>query len=711
MDNIEELKADAERAYQLGDKDLALRIYKKIDSLAPSLNQTFSTPDQLTGEIDKLRKSGDIQNADALQAELDRQIAKGSFSGTKDKIIQASQPEPQNTDSPLLNFARGISATGNKAMLGLNELLPFTKDAQWLKNQQEQVAAEQEWMKNAPTSSKVGEFTGNVINAIPAAMVAPEASATVGGAALLGGLQNYLTTPGNANQRSIAGLEGTAGGAGGVLLGKALKPLAEPISRFFKPASEEVVQRTANEMTDEAILKTIQDSGIDITGMSPETLSGLKSSIMSSIKTGVKPDTAALVRKAEFETLGIKPTLGQITRTPEQFSQERNLRGLIPSISNRFVEQGQKMRGLLDELSSGSQEPYAAGKSIMSPLEQYHNEQKTVIDNLYKAARNSDGRYAQVNTQQFSQMANDKLDQEMLGGQLPSDIRNMLNDISSGKIPLNVNNLVQADTVFSNAQRTANAAGNKNASLAISYVRDALNNADIVEGAGQDTKALFDTARKAAADHFATLRKIPALDDVVNNNAVNDTFVKKHILSNSDTDQVKGLTAFLQDKAPDAFQQAKAQVGQHLEDAALGVNPAGDAEFRPDAFKKALDKFGTEKLSAFYNADEIERLYSMAKVGAYINKPPAASTVNASNTGAMLMQNAPAIGKMLGSIPGASIAKGAFDLGSRYKAGANALQAEVPTSKMMFPDQYSLSNKIKEALPVMGGLLGMGVSR
>ena len=127
----------------------------------------------------------------------------------------------------------------------------------------------------------------------------------------------------------------------------------------------------SNEMTDEAILKTIQDSGIDITGMSPETLSGLKSSIMSSIKTGVKPDTAALVRKAEFETLGIKPTLGQITRTPEQFSQERNLRGLIPSISNRFVEQGQKMRGLLDELSSGSQEPYAAGKSIMSPLEQY----------------------------------------------------------------------------------------------------------------------------------------------------------------------------------------------------------------------------------------------------------------------------------------------------------------------------------------------------
>jgi hypothetical protein len=77
----------------------------------------------------------------------------------------------------------------------------------------------------------------------------------------------------------------------------------------------------------------------------------------------------------------------------------------------------------------------------------------------------------------------------------------------------------------------------------------------------------------------------------------------------------------------------------------------------------------------------------------------------------MLMQNAPAIGKMLGSIPGASIAKGAFDLGSRYKAGANALQAEVPTSKMMFPEQYSLSNSIKQALPVMGGLLGMGVSR
>jgi hypothetical protein len=77
----------------------------------------------------------------------------------------------------------------------------------------------------------------------------------------------------------------------------------------------------------------------------------------------------------------------------------------------------------------------------------------------------------------------------------------------------------------------------------------------------------------------------------------------------------------------------------------------------------------------------------------------------------MLMQNAPGIGKMLGSIPGASMAKGALDIGSNYRAGANALKAEVPTSKMMFPDQYSLSNKIKEALPVMGGLLGMGLSR
>jgi hypothetical protein len=711
MDNIEELRADAERAYKLGDKELALSIYKKIDAQAPSLNQTFSTPDQLTGEIDKLRKGGDIQNADALQAELERQTAKGSFSGTKDKLIQASQPAQQNTDSPLLNFARGIEATGNKAMLGLNELLPFAGDSNWLNKQREQVAAEQEWMKNAPTSAGVGEFTGNVIKALPALAIAPAASATVGGAALLGGLQNYLTTPGNANQRSIAGLEGSVGEAGGVLIGKVLKPLAAPIARLLKPASEEVVQRTANEMTDDAVLRTMQDSGVDVTGMSPETISSLKQTIMNVIKTGVKPDTAALVRKAEFETLGIKPTLGQITRDPAQFSQEKNLRGLIPSLTNRFVEQGQQMRGLLDTLSSGSQEAYAAGKSIISPLEQYQAEQKSVIDNLYKAARNSEGRYAQVNTQQFSKMANDKLDQEMLGGQLPSDIRNMLNDISSGKIPLNVNNLVQADTVFSNAQRTANVSGNKNAALAISYVRDALNNADIVEGSGKDTKALFDTARKAAADHFATLRRIPALDDVVNNNAVNDTFVKKHILLNPDTDQVKGLTAFLQDKSPDAFQQAKAQVGQYLEDAALGVNPAGDAEFRPDAFKKSLDKFGIEKLSAFYDADEIEKLYSMAKIGAYINKPPAASTVNVSNTGAMLMQNAPGIGKMLGSIPGASMAKGALDIGSNYRAGANALKAEVPTSKMMFPDQYSLSNKIKEALPVMGGLLGMGLSR
>ena len=39
-------------------------------------------------------------------------------------------------------------------------------------------------------------------------------------------------------------------------------------------------------------------------------------------------DTAAALRKADFESLGQQPLLGQITRDPMQFARERNLRGI-----------------------------------------------------------------------------------------------------------------------------------------------------------------------------------------------------------------------------------------------------------------------------------------------------------------------------------------------------------------------------------------------
>ena len=119
-----------------------------------------------------------------------------------------------------------------------------------------------------------------------------------------------------------------------------------------------------------------------------------------------------------------------------------------------------------------------------------------VVDEAYNAARDSAGRYVDLDHVGFVKAANDALDEGMLGHYLPAQVRNMLNDVSTGKIPLNVEPLaVQMDSVLSAAQRGALPAERK----ALGVVRDALNSADPANNTGADALAAFHGARKLAA--------------------------------------------------------------------------------------------------------------------------------------------------------------------------------------------------------------------
>jgi hypothetical protein len=61
-----------------------------------------------------------------------------------------------------------------------------------------------------------------------------------------------------------------------------------------------------------------------------------------------------------------------------------------------------------------------------------------VVDDAYNAARDSAGRYVDLDNVGFVKAANDALDEGMLGALPAGQVRNMLKDVSTGKIPLNV---------------------------------------------------------------------------------------------------------------------------------------------------------------------------------------------------------------------------------------------------------------------------------
>jgi hypothetical protein len=208
-----------------------------------------------------------------------------------------------------------------------------------------------------------------------------------------------------------------------------------------------------------------------------------------------------------------------------------------------------------------------------------------------------------------------------------------LNEISSGKIPLNVNNLVQTDSVLSAAQRASHAKGDSAAAMAIGKVRDALHASPIESTAGDEAKAAFDVARKAAGERFGLQKAIPALKDAVDGKTSSDDFVKKYIL-NGKTDDVSKLASFLKDKSPESHAQAKSQIGEYLNAAAFGVDTAGDTPFATARFSKALANLGDDKLAAFFTSDEISKLKQLSRVGAYIHAIPNAAPVSTSNSGA-----------------------------------------------------------------------------
>jgi hypothetical protein len=548
--------------------------------------------------------------------------------------------------------------------------------------------------KYAPTLGRIGqaiESAGFNVGAPAASLGGKVANAAlrVGGGAVTGGAAAGLINPENAGTGAVMG---GALGAISPIINRAVEGVA---SKFIKPSGAD--QTAFNGATDEAINKVALDLNIKPSELPQDTVNLIKKQVLDAFKQGKQVDPAALLRQKEFEKLGIQPLQGQITRDPTQFAQELNLRGVSPDISGRLQQQNTAMQGIFGKPAMGASEPYQAGSQLAEALGKYQTGQKADISKLYEAARSEGGRFAGVDVPTFSKTANEALDSQMLGRFVPEQVKGLLNDISSGKLPLNVNNLVQVDSVLSQAQRNADAAGQK----AIGVIRDALNNAPIESGAGEAAKKAFDIARQTARANFAQQEAIPALKAVAEGTATPDTFVKQFVIRGK-TDEVKRMAELLKNQSPEAFGQAKLQVADDIRRAAFGENIASDAPVSPERLAKKLRELGTDKMAAFFSPEEIANYQTANRVASYIQKHPNASPVNTSNTLVSQLMTNPVTNlaaKGLEVIPGGSAAIGAVKAATgavkNQMAASQAMNAKVPSTNLQLTEgQRKLLGKI-----------------
>lgn len=463
----------------------------------------------------------------------------------------------------------------------------------------------------------------------------------------------------------------TAGGAGaGAVLSAALGPVLGKIGRYVvgRAVAPSAAERAA--MATEAAQEAqaaLQREGIQL---SMPQASQLRDAVEESIKAGKTLDAAALARKLDFEALGMKPTLGQITRDPAIFSRERNLRGVAgvgEPLLQRFGEQSRRTQEIVGGFSRGAQDDYGAGDTLIRSLQQADAAEQAPIAAAYSLARDQAGRSAAMESGTFSRLANGALDEQMLSAALPPEGRQILNDITLGKIPLTVNSAEMIKTRLAGMARDLMAQRNTQGALAVGKLRDALERTPIESAAGEEAKAAFDAARGLAKARFAKQDAIPALKAAVEGDIPAQDFVRRYLIGGK-ADEVAGLASSLPEAAK---AEAKRQFGAALERAAFGQNVAGDAGFSADGFSRFLSQPGMrQKLAAFFSPAEMETLDRLRRVGAYRGSFPADSTVNTSNTAA-------ALANLLTRIPGLPTSLGLLKAAGNAVANQNAVRASM----------------------------------
>ncbi len=405
-------------------------------------------------------------------------------------------------------------------------------------------------------------------------------------------------------------------------------------------------------------------------------------------KTGANP--AAVVRANDFKAEGIPYLQGQVTRDPLQFASEKNLSQLAGTgdpIRARLQQQGAMLQQKVGNYGSGASESQDAGGSIVKALRDYDTKMAGGVRAAYGEARNAAGKDAEIPMQGLAQDFAEALDS--FGDKIPSGVRNQFvkygiapgGDMTQRKLFT----VEEADKLLKviNANQSNDPATN----AALGMLRNSVKKS-VSSDAGADD--VFAPARKLAAQRFAQQDAIPALESAASGRGNPDVFVDNFLIGKSaQTKQVQELAALLKKESPQAFDEAKSQIGAYLGRKAFGENQAGDKAFSPERYATALRTFGSEKLGAFFSPDEVGQLQRLSRIGAYMESIPNASKPNTSG-------NWGAITNMAGKIPGIPTTlalAGALKSGVSNQMGVSqALSEKLPAH--MTPEQVRLISQI-----------------
>ena len=547
---------------------------------------------------------------------------------------------------------------------GMNALLPDDYQARPVS----QVLSESDFLPKPETQGE--RVVGDVSRGAIAAALPLKGAQSMKPAGLLGqGFQKTLTAQ-PATQLATAGAAsagaGTAkelgGGEGsqlatGLATGVATALLANPLASLTRSAvssaSKAALPKTSVDVTINNVLK---NKGLTFDELSDSVKQSIRADVEEALKTGDNLSGNSLSRLVEYRITGATPTKGTLTLSPAEVTRQKNIakRGVnstdpkAQQLANVENQNNQILLNKMDELGASKYlDEMTAGKNIYDDASDFLQRTKTDIDSLYSNAKSINGRFAELDNVKFMNNVNKRLDDDMVGKFLPNEIRDYVNQISAGKLPLDVRVAEGMKTLIANAQRSTQ---DGNVKTALRIVRQTIDDTPLKpnQALGQEAIDAFNSARKATYEYHKLIDSTPALKSIMGG-AQADSLFKKQVIGST----AEGFKNLLKVSSPETIARIKNDLLGYIKSKATnGANDNQVARLSGDALRKALTSIGNAKLKLLFTPDELLQLKSISNVAKYEAFQPVGSAVNNSNSASAILgaldgfANMPILGKI-----------------------------------------------------------------
>lgn len=441
-------------------------------------------------------------------------------------------------------------------------------------------------------------------------------------------------------------VQGALGATVGGTLGGALQVLAPAFSAATRAAksivgaSDEATQAAAaTRITDD----TLKAAGANPAKIDPNLYSAVKREVNESLRMGMDPDPSIMARHADAAALPVpvRLTRGQAARDPMQFAWEHRVagqQGVGEPLSGLLSAQNRALIENLNQLGAGrALSPFDASRRIISQIEGVDSQLRTQINQAYAAVKDSAGRPARVDNQAFADLSKNLLTEgrpELAGlvnrgDFIPAKIRDVYNDIVTGKLPLTVDTVQFLDRNWGAVQRAAP----DDEAMAIGTLRRALNQTPVDDLLGQESMAAYNAAKALAKQRFDLIEAIPAYKaiEIGSRKSEPDTFFRDFV-SNANVSELKGLKQLIGAENVAMLQDT---LVSNLKHKSLSGASDDNGVFSQAAYNKVLhDPTQAPRIRELFADNEatLGHLYRLGRVSEDIIKIPAASKVNTSNT-------------------------------------------------------------------------------